>query len=640
MCLEEQWNKFMLSDNRHWCWNYFFNWFDKMIPDSSFVKDFRELPSLQMYLMAALFNIMWWGVFIYFMVAGYKQGVRESFISLDPTSGDCKPVPFAVDGTYLADSSGHWESMHRFNDATALYQADFLGFSSTNEAFTEMFLGDLKESLQAVGNISAYRDLAHNLLAWSAYSFNDQSMGKFSFYPVGEISVMLNKFYFFGGIAQTNVQVSESNICLNVDGATTTFDLVAGTIIFGYPVTNDTSIECANIATTLGFDESRTGSAFSASFSLNSFATAAAVNSNIVYVKKLTEITDTPQHGYSYSTDDGSGFDDDYDPDRHAYYYGGFSFDDDFFNDDGSFYSFDDDFLSSDDDFFSGVDDATYALDDTTASTDDTVGAVDDSRRRLAHETSAQHGKSRVTLAGHRERESRPHQPESRLHSDRKIHAGKPHDAARSSLEKDNVHNQNKKLKAMFDTTSDPNMLSAAALPSTSKWKRFYDPKYLTMDPIFCMTVNGSIIASCFLQLYLNPLDTSQAVYGYPVMKHWVATDCYDDSKWGPSWYGSNPTANGDWLDTYDHTVDILLGLIVFNKQANAKDFAIESYEARQASVDGDLTIPNRIHSSMVSIMSAGDLDATFRPDQVCGRDLTTNQIRDCFLITFNSYGT
>ena len=176
---------------------------------------------------------------------------------------------------------------------------------------------------------------------------------------------------------------------------------------------------------------------------------------------------------------------------------------------------------------------------------------------------------------------------------------------------------------------------TAAATTSVSGFKRFYDPKYDGMNSIACVIIDSNRSQSvCFYQFEL----AAGTVYGYPVTRHFENTNCSDASTWGPQWYNSDPTKNGAWTNTYDHTVDVFLGLIVFKNSTEAIDFAKEawSYLARSDG-NGDLVIPDRLYPAMQALYE-NDPDS-FEISEVCGINSVTKQVRDCFLTMFDVYG-
>ena len=184
--------------------------------------------------------------------------------------------------------------------------------------------------------------------------------------------------------------------------------------------------------------------------------------------------------------------------------------------------------------------------------------------------------------------------------------------------------------------TSFEESVSGAAVPGT--FRRFYDFKYDGMDPMGCIIFDKNVSHSvCFVMYELAGNETT-TVYAYPVMKHFVGTNCSDTSVWGPSWYNSDPTSNGDWLYTYDHTIDMLLGLIVFETTNEAIDFATEVWGyLSQPGGNGDLVIPDRVYPSMYALYNKdGD---NYDVEAVCGIDSSTGTTRRCFMWLFNLYG-
>jgi hypothetical protein len=177
--------------------------------------------------------------------------------------------------------------------------------------------------------------------------------------------------------------------------------------------------------------------------------------------------------------------------------------------------------------------------------------------------------------------------------------------------------------------------VAATATPSASEFKRFYDPKYDGMNSIACIVFDKDRSKSiCFYQFEL----AAGTVYGYPVVRHFENTNCSDASQWGSSWYASDPTKNGEWTKTYDHTVDVFLGLIIFKNSSEAIDFAKEawSYLSRPDG-NGDLVLPDRLFPQMQALYQNDP--ETFEISEICGKHTVTSQVRDCFLTMFDVYG-
>jgi len=562
-CCEEKFNNFLLNDKRGWWTNFGLNTFDKMIPESMLVKDFKDLPSFPMYLAAAIFNLVWWAVFLYFIITAYQSGVTDTYISFDEESGDCSEVPFTVTGNYLADSSGHWESNKKYNDATALYEADFLSFESTNAQYKKTFAETISNELNEIGNVGKYRDLAWNVLALASYTYVNRDHGRLEFYPTGEIGTMVNLRYSQAGVAGSDADVKDGGCLKSVS-----FDAATVSLVASYPY-EGSGTSCQKFADTLGFD-SVYSETFEFSVDMVAVSTATAVNYGIITPKKLTAITDDPKKGYTYDTDDGG---------------------DDDGSSDGSYYSYE------------SYGDDTYSY---YGSETDDGSATDD-------------GGSTNRTAGSRRRARQSNTPVER-------------NQLKASVLEENI----RKYSSMSN--------SHRSLKTTSTgWKLYYDAKYDGMTPVACITFNQDSAQSvCFLRFRDADLNF---VYAYPVVKHYRGTNCYDDTKWGPTWYNSDPTTNGKWVATEDHTFDIMVGLIVFTSAADAKDFAAEANSLKVADpVKGDLVIPDRVFGSLRSVVDGtyvGLENATnfYNESEVCGFNNKTGLARDCFLWGFDQYG-
>jgi hypothetical protein len=616
--LEEKWDKFMLNDDRHWFANYWLNIFDKNLPGSGWVKEFGKLPSFPMYIMGGLFNIMWWACFLYFIVTQYKSGVSDTFISLDPKSGDCHEVPFVLDGSYLADSSGHWDSNKKFDDATAIYDAHFEGYSSTTSQYVQV-IDTLAADFEALGEMGAKRDLAYNLVSWTAFSVLNKDNGRVTFSPVGEISTMLNRQYFLGGMVLNEAQLKTSDTCLNSASSTVTFESVSGQVVFSFSMgsavtynnvtVSGSSKHCRHMARHLGYKPSEALSDdFVAKFNVNSFASAVAVNYNIMSPSSFTKITDSPKKGYQYNTDDDhSGIT----------YYGS-----------SSYYSSEDDFSESsyavsseEDDYFTKT--PTSSPTESPSSSPTESPTAEPTAEPTAAPTEAPTSRRRRLV-----------QVNSNGVAERTLITNVDTLKRRSHV-KDMENMAELAAKEAVSSEAAAELLATSS-SSTGRFVRYYDPKYTQMDPIYCYIETSSTLSACFLQLVGKGGVKGQPVYAYPVMKHFNDTDCSSLT----SGYTKTIQPNGTWSKHYDHSIDMLLGLIAFPALADAKSFAAESIRIRtESTTDGDTVIPKRIHASMVAVANSDGTTTGYNQTAICGRNSTTGTDRDCFLITFNTFG-
>lgn len=185
----------------------------------------------------------------------------------------------------------------------------------------------------------------------------------------------------------------------------------------------------------------------------------------------------------------------------------------------------------------------------------------------------------------------------------------------------------------------DTTPASVGSSYAQSGWKRFYYRKYPNTPHIACINVykdnvkSNKATGTCFVQF----IKANKIVYAYPVMKQWEGTNCSEDtSRWGLK-------ANGTWTDLYDHTFDLLLGLLVFVNKSDAYDFAREAYQLRADSAEtGDLILANKLYNAMRSIIDNSINSASepfnFSRGYLCGYR-PSGVHRNCFLVTINQYG-
>jgi len=552
------------SEKRSWFSNTFLNTIDKMLPTSFFLKDFKSLPTTSLYITALLFNLAYAVAFLNFIITSYDSGVSDSYISLDPESGDCSEVPSTTTGTFKIDMSGNWETSVKYDASRALYGTDFLAYAHTNEEYSLVMNNSNAYLFNKTGEKGSHRDLAWNLIALSSFTVKTKQNGSLEMYPTGELMSMLNQDYYVSSIFLnangdgSNLQYPctgslvsghETGAYLNIDTATSKFKA-------GYSIDIYTADDCRKLADQFGYNPDYDGDTFELSLDINSFSTAVAVNYGILNSSFLVMIKDYPEKGYS---------DDDY-----SYYY-----------DDGNA---------------------------TSASESNRAQAKDQQANRVG-------AKSEINRA---------------LYGVKDKHMKKEKDSSARKLNEKSV----KAREAHRQLTGD-----------SYEFLYFFDAKY-DMKPVACVEFNkNKEDLQCFIY-YASGIGT----FGFPVIKHFgnnaTMTDCSNTMTWGPNWYNSDPTSNGNWLDTYDHTIDILMGLIFFTDINDALSYAIDARAALKASIDGDLTIPNKLFPNLRAAVDVaffygpGGTYSSYSSTDVCGIDPLTGLARFCFPWTFNVYGS
>lgn len=108
------------------------------------------------------------GLLIYFIYQQYHQGRTSSFITLDNTSGvcvddakstTCCEVPQSISGTFLADTSGKWNTEPGFSYIQNNYAITVGGLEYTNAQW-EHVIKNISDQVKHVGLLGVNRDYA------------------------------------------------------------------------------------------------------------------------------------------------------------------------------------------------------------------------------------------------------------------------------------------------------------------------------------------------------------------------------------------------------------------------------------------------------------------------------------------------
>lgn len=149
-----------LSGHNGWFTSFILNTYDKLLPTSIWVRHFKDLPKLTMYIMASIYHLAFWGAFLYFAVTSYYHGIRDSWLSYDKSSGDCDEISSAVTGRFSADYNGNWDSSDQFDASRAVYAVDFKSYSRGSDEF-DRDIAVIDQEIEAIGekvsNESIYR---------------------------------------------------------------------------------------------------------------------------------------------------------------------------------------------------------------------------------------------------------------------------------------------------------------------------------------------------------------------------------------------------------------------------------------------------------------------------------------------------
>lgn len=131
----------------------------------------RQLPRKYMFIFGFVANVLLFGVFGYFTITGYDQGISQKFMSLTTSSGVCSPVTKSVTGGYVADQYGVWGGQAAYTYSRATY---FMGLVDANlqpEDYTTI-IEIVRAQLAVLGQAALYQDLTTNLLVWMSWQLS------------------------------------------------------------------------------------------------------------------------------------------------------------------------------------------------------------------------------------------------------------------------------------------------------------------------------------------------------------------------------------------------------------------------------------------------------------------------------------
>ena len=108
------------------------------------------------------------GLFLYFLISKYLSIRSSSFVSIkssagicidDASSTSCCEVPAQVTGTFLADTTGTWDSEPNFSYILNNYAVNLVGIQYTNLQWKQI-MQSIVQQISIIGTLSASRDFA------------------------------------------------------------------------------------------------------------------------------------------------------------------------------------------------------------------------------------------------------------------------------------------------------------------------------------------------------------------------------------------------------------------------------------------------------------------------------------------------
>ena len=225
----------------------------------------------------SLTYLIFLGCYVGFFAWSYTEGLQQTFVSLDYNAGNCDPVDKPLTGSFLASSSGVWEGNAQFRYTDAAYQFTFneltIGSEEFNTLITKLF------SLSTIAARTVGNDMASNLLIWMHYRktvvMGDklQSMRFFS-----RPNDVFDRQNIEGGAYLNTVEGSV--ICLS---QYTSFDTTTASAQVSF---SNTTL-CQPVINIMRGLARADGDVYRAKLHLNSFTSAAAINTNILSMDQL-----------------------------------------------------------------------------------------------------------------------------------------------------------------------------------------------------------------------------------------------------------------------------------------------------------------------------------------------------------------
>jgi len=139
-----------------------------------------------------LYFAMFFIALIYLTVTGATTEVNKMFLGLDRTDPTifCVEVPLSVNGVFLGDTAGEWETSNSYAYNESLYGLEFAG-SQINTLQYMTSMDAIQKRVKALGERMAKRDLSWGFLAYAAFGFTDTDTNMY-FYSSASASDIYN----------------------------------------------------------------------------------------------------------------------------------------------------------------------------------------------------------------------------------------------------------------------------------------------------------------------------------------------------------------------------------------------------------------------------------------------------------------
>eukprot|EP01035_Chromulina_nebulosa_P018737 gene18737-24502_t len=240
-------------------------------------------------------------------------GKRLAFMISDPSldgitgayysgSSYCCEVPVTITGTFLADTSGTWDTEPDFFYARSAYSMTVAGLSYTNDQYKTV-LTSISKKLRRIGSKAVNRDYAWNVIALSSYAANDLTRGSLKFYSTADAGIIFDKQIYGANIASSDVScnllytaaytASSAQLSLSFD-LNFSYTNAHDKVVYNCPYTaNDGCYNPCSSAMALnsfGYDPNKNSPTLDFTIDMGSVTTAVAVNYGLIDLSDLIEV--------------------------------------------------------------------------------------------------------------------------------------------------------------------------------------------------------------------------------------------------------------------------------------------------------------------------------------------------------------
>lgn len=280
---------------------------DEMFVKSLPMDAIRDLPPVYMYVVGVVVQIVALYLFVVFIIQGYNQGVSQQYISLQSNNGVCETVPAPITGTFLADTSGNWQSSSLFDYTKASYLFQFQDLRLDASSYSAMIY-NVKNKLEPYALLSQTSNLGLNLLLWMVMNEFFSSSGSQQYTPsgtidsdgdsdgtatqifalTGEPQYVFNRQYIVGSM------LNQTGRC-DLVGATS-MEPTAALLSISYSYDSYVAQGCADLMDPayLGYDELQSGGELKLTVNMNSLVVAAGVNAGTYANVHLMKVFGAP----------------------------------------------------------------------------------------------------------------------------------------------------------------------------------------------------------------------------------------------------------------------------------------------------------------------------------------------------------